>query len=177
MNASERPRPPARDTYAHLISTEKCTVLCLSKRLTMLRKDAMHNSLEFQSSSPPPSLSSPSANDYLEREREKRNEMFIMYTFVLRLCTVERERTRARAHSFMVTQHSNSNDVASFSVPHVPPHHRLCLSTRICAEVVVVIVIVMLVMCAGDECTEQEEKKVRRKTTRRKQPRPASTCE
>lgn len=109
MNASERPRATLTHTHIHTcISTEKCTVLCLSKRLTMLRKDKMHNSLEFQSSSLPllptpslllflysssSSLSSSSLNNYLKRKRKRKGEvyMFIMYTFMLRLCTVKRK--------------------------------------------------------------------------------------
>ena len=91
---------------------EKCTVLCLSKRLTMLRKATMHHSLEFQSSSLSSSNDCSSVGRGVGERRRKKNEqeeeeeeaeeMFIVYMFVLRLDDVQRteeERTKPRAYS------------------------------------------------------------------------------
>jgi hypothetical protein len=50
-------------------------------------------------------------------------------------------RERTRTHSCTGTKHRNSNDVASFSVPHAPLHHRL-----VCGEVVVVVVVIVMLV-------------------------------
>jgi len=85
----------------------------------------MHNSLEFQSSSS-------SSNDYWDEGGEK--GMFIVYTFVLRLYDIHRERETRRERERLYTdaKHRNSNDVASFFVPHAPPHHHRLVRLRGC---------------------------------------------
>ena len=49
--------------------------------------------------------------------------MFIVYTFVLRLYGVQKEKEREHKRLYTNVKHRNSNDVASFSVPHAPSHH------------------------------------------------------
>ena len=74
---------------------EKCTVLCLSKRLTRLRKATMHHSLEFQSSSLSSSNDCSSVGREVgEEKKREQEEMFIVYMFVLRLDDVQRVQKR-----------------------------------------------------------------------------------
>ena len=139
--------------YATRTYTEKCTALCLSKRLTMLRKATMHNSLEFQSSS--------SSKDYWDEGGEKGT--FIMYTFVLRFYDEygERDLFAYGCEAEIVTMLRLSLFLCLYSSSTCWSTGGLCWEVAVVIVIIIVIVVVMVVAGA-----QNKKKKVKRKKAR-----------